>query len=249
MHGTFFKIVAKPGKRDELVEFLRWDAEVARVSEPETMRFDVWQVPGDAEAFFVYEAYANKASFEKHQANEPYKKYVGYIEPQVLVPEGRRDFFSSVESFVTNDDLVFIASSQRQAAAEAARPDVTALSFGSFPPDPGSLQHFDGYAEMRRLTLARNAAVAHVHFPPESRTYWHRHEGEQLLWFIEGEGRIGTRDSECKNLKTITCSMGYIARIPAGLSHWHGASRDSAATHIAITAGTTHWDERVLECS
>ena len=41
MYGTLVKIVAKPAKKDQLIEFLRWDATVAADSEPGTVRFDV----------------------------------------------------------------------------------------------------------------------------------------------------------------------------------------------------------------
>jgi hypothetical protein len=34
MYGTLVKIVAKPGVREQLLEFLRWDAAVARDEEP-----------------------------------------------------------------------------------------------------------------------------------------------------------------------------------------------------------------------
>ena len=44
MYGTLMKIVVKPGKRSKLLDYLRWDAQVAKASEPGTWRFDVWEV-------------------------------------------------------------------------------------------------------------------------------------------------------------------------------------------------------------
>jgi quinol monooxygenase YgiN len=41
MYGMLTRITVKPGKRTELLEYLRWDAEVAKASEPGTRRFDV----------------------------------------------------------------------------------------------------------------------------------------------------------------------------------------------------------------
>lgn len=49
MYGAFFKVVAKPWKKRELVDFLRWDAEIAKAAEPGTLRFDVWDVHSDNE--------------------------------------------------------------------------------------------------------------------------------------------------------------------------------------------------------
>jgi hypothetical protein len=45
MYGKLVKITVKPGKRDQLLEFLRHDAAVAYDAEPGTLRFDVWDVP------------------------------------------------------------------------------------------------------------------------------------------------------------------------------------------------------------
>jgi len=43
MYGMLTKIVVKPGKRTELLEYLRRDVEVAKAREPGTRRFDVWR--------------------------------------------------------------------------------------------------------------------------------------------------------------------------------------------------------------
>jgi (4S)-4-hydroxy-5-phosphonooxypentane-2,3-dione isomerase len=73
MYGMLTKIVAAPGKRSELLEYLRWDAEVAKATEPGTWRLDVWEAePG---VVYVYEAYKDRAAFEDHAANDPYKKW------------------------------------------------------------------------------------------------------------------------------------------------------------------------------
>ena len=43
MYGGLVKFVGKPGMRSEFLEFLRWDAKVAKDTEPGTLRFDVWE--------------------------------------------------------------------------------------------------------------------------------------------------------------------------------------------------------------
>jgi quinol monooxygenase YgiN len=80
------KLVAHAGRRAELDEFLRWDAEVARTQEPGTLRFDVWEVPEEPDAVYVYEAYVGQAAFQAQQEGEPFKKFVGEIVPSVIEP-------------------------------------------------------------------------------------------------------------------------------------------------------------------
>jgi hypothetical protein len=45
MYGAMFHAVAKPGRKQDLLNFLQWDADVARESEPGTIAFDVYQDP------------------------------------------------------------------------------------------------------------------------------------------------------------------------------------------------------------
>ena len=75
MYGTLARIVVKPGKRSELLEYLRWDAEVARTSEPGTWRFDVWEAEREPGVVYLYEAYKDRAAFEDHAKGDPYKKW------------------------------------------------------------------------------------------------------------------------------------------------------------------------------
>jgi quercetin dioxygenase-like cupin family protein len=77
-----------------------------------------------------------------------------------------------------------------------------------------------------------------VHFPPGTHTHWHRHDGQQLLWFIEGEGQVVLDDTT-----PLLCRAGDIVQIPPGARHWHGALAERHAVHIAITVGETHWEK------
>ena len=88
--GRAYQIIHRDGRRAELLEFLRWDAEVARVQEPGTLRFDVWDVPDEPDAFYVYEAYVDEAAFDAHREGEPFKRFVAgeisdMIEPVTFV--------------------------------------------------------------------------------------------------------------------------------------------------------------------
>jgi len=75
MYGTLMRIVLKPGKRSEFLDYLRWDAQVARDDEPGTLRFDVWEVEGEPDVLYLYEAYRDVQAFEAHQRNAPYRKW------------------------------------------------------------------------------------------------------------------------------------------------------------------------------
>jgi len=234
MFGMLFKIVAKSGKKGELINFLRWDAAVAKAAEPDTLRFDVWDVPNESDALYVYEAYTDEAAFMRHKANEPYQKYIDSIEPELLEREQRVDLFDRAHSLVSNEHPGWLTDLS-QINGDAS-PEILRLSVVSFPPDPAAAGHFEGPAEMRRLTAKRDASVAHVHFAPGVLTHWHRHSGEQLLWFIEGQGIVALLDGTSLN-----CRAGDIVRVKAGSIHRHGASVDGHAIHIAMTEGDTVW--------
>src|SRR5262249_6525793 len=151
---------------------------VARVAEPGTIRFDVWHVPYEPDGVYLYEAYTDPDAFASHQSNEPYKRFVSEIEPQLI---NEQDIlFDWADSLVSNSEPV--------SHTNARHPEISRLSINSFPHAVDILAHSNGYAELRRLAPEPNASVAHVHFPPGVRTDWHRHEGQQLLWFTEGEG-------------------------------------------------------------
>jgi (4S)-4-hydroxy-5-phosphonooxypentane-2,3-dione isomerase len=75
VYGAFMRIVVMPGMRPELLDYLRWDAQVARDREPGTLRFDVWEVEQEPDVVYVYEAYRDMQAFEAHKKNEPYKKW------------------------------------------------------------------------------------------------------------------------------------------------------------------------------
>ena len=50
------------------------------------MRFDVWQVPDEPDALYLYEAFVDRAAFDTHKEGEPFKKFVAEIVPNVVEP-------------------------------------------------------------------------------------------------------------------------------------------------------------------
>lgn len=67
-----------------------------------------------------------------------------------------------------------------------------------------------------------------VNFTPGSVNVFHTHTFDQVLYVTEGTGIVATENEE------VTVTPGTIIFIPAGEKHWHGATRGSAFSHIAV---------------
>ncbi len=90
-----FRLHLKPGKKSELIEFLKWDGEVARDSEPGTLRFEFYNDPEDDAAIYLYESYRDEAAFEEHKAHAPFQKYVSEVRPACVESADRLLPFSA----------------------------------------------------------------------------------------------------------------------------------------------------------
>lgn len=70
-----------------------------------------------------------------------------------------------------------------------------------------------------------------VFFDAGARTLPHTHSTDQLLYFLDGEGIVGTETSRR------LYGAGGMAIIPANEWHWHGAVPASPASHLSIRPG------------
>lgn len=87
------------------------------------------------------------------------------------------------------------------------------------------------------------AGVANVSFEPGCRNNWHKHiDGYQILLVTGGEGWYQEEGEEPRKL-----TPGDVIVTHEGVKHWHGATKDSWFSHIAITAGTAEWLEAVID--
>ncbi|CAJ1229495.1 cupin domain-containing protein [Lactiplantibacillus xiangfangensis] len=83
--------------------------------------------------------------------------------------------------------------------------------------------------------------VANVTFEPGCRNNWHiHHDGYQILLVTGGEGWYQEAGKPARLLHA-----GDAVTIHEGVKHWHGATKDSWFSHVAITKGTSEWCEPV----
>lgn len=81
-----------------------------------------------------------------------------------------------------------------------------------------------------------------VDFAPGARTHWHSHGNGQILQVLAGRGLIQSEGGPIRVLRA-----GDTVWVPAGETHWHGASPDSFMVHTAISLGTTQWELAVSD--
>jgi 4-carboxymuconolactone decarboxylase len=72
-------------------------------------------------------------------------------------------------------------------------------------------------------------AGATVSFEPAARTRWHAHPFGQLLVVTAGEGWMQRLGQPARRLQA-----GDVVWTPPGERHWHGATRASGLTHVAV---------------
>ncbi len=103
-------------------------------------------------------------------------------------------------------------------------------------------QYFKGQAYLNMLTTD-GVKVMNVTFEPSCRNNWHiHHGGGQILMAISGRGYYQELGKEVQIL-----NPGDIVQIPVGVKHWHGASRNSMFTHLAVEVPADNYETEWLE--
>lgn len=103
---------------------------------------------------------------------------------------------------------------------------------GSNPSNKGPAEWFTGTVRVDPLFSAEapsRVAGAHVTFEPGARTNWHTHPLGQTLIVTFGRGWV-QREGE----QRVEIRAGDVVRFAPDERHWHGASADTAVSHIAI---------------
>ncbi|MGZ9852077.1 cupin domain-containing protein [Limosilactobacillus ingluviei] len=112
--------------------------------------------------------------------------------------------------------------------------------FGFGDPNVAYAQYFQGQSFLNGLVAPEGSvdfAISNVSFEPGCRNHWHiHHDGYQILLVTAGEGWYQAAGHPAQLLHA-----GDVVVIKAGIKHWHGATKDSWFTHLAITKGTSEW--------
>ncbi|BFU34348.1 cupin domain-containing protein [Enterobacter asburiae] len=120
---------------------------------------------------------------------------------------------------------------------------------GSLPSAKGPEAWFTGTVRIDAPFQASeppSVGGATVTFEPGARTAWHTHPLGQTLIVTQGRGWLQEWGKAAEIL-----NQGDIAWIPPGVKHWHGASAQTAMTHIAIAESVNGspvaWLEKVTD--
>lgn len=113
----------------------------------------------------------------------------------------------------------------------------------------GSADYFTGKVRIDGMFQAEEPARvggATVTFEPGARTAWHTHPLGQTLIVTQGCGWVQERGKDVQEI-----NPGDIVWIPEGVKHWHGATAETAMTHIAIAeslnGSVVEWMEHVTD--
>ncbi len=103
---------------------------------------------------------------------------------------------------------------------------------GSQPSATPPAEYFTGTVRLDALFTSPEPARANgasVTFEPGSRTAWHTHPLGQTLIVTAGSGLAQRWGGPIEQIRP-----GDVVWFPPGEKHWHGASKTTAMTHIAI---------------
>ena len=124
--------------------------------------------------------------------------------------------------------------------------------FGIGQPNDEYAKYFKGNSYLNVLTDMNKTSLfmANVTFEPKCRNNWHIHHasknGGQILICTDGEGWYQEEGKDAISLKP-----GDVVTIPPNVKHWHGASKNSWFSHIAIEVPgidtSTEWCEAVTD--
>ncbi len=120
---------------------------------------------------------------------------------------------------------------------------------GSQPSGKGPADYFTGSVRLDPLASPpepARVAMAHVTFEPGARTAWHTHPLGQTLIVTAGCGWVQREGGKVEEIHP-----GDVVWFEPHEKHWHGATRTTAMSHIAIqeklNGSAVTWMEHVTE--
>ena len=119
--------------------------------------------------------------------------------------------------------------------------------FGLGKTNDAYAQYFVGQSYLNPVNK-EGVFIANVTFEPGCRNNWHVHRaskgGGQILLCTDGEGWYQEEGTKARKLMP-----GDVVYIAPGIKHWHGATRDSWFSHLAIEVPgeetSNEWLEKV----
>jgi quercetin dioxygenase-like cupin family protein len=130
------------------------------------------------------------------------------------------------------------------------KPDtIQIIRTGDVPSAKAPSNNFTGNVRVEMLFNGSHPARLSsgiVTFEPGARTNWHTHDKGQMLYILSGMGQVQEWGG-----KVIIVRSGDTVWFPAGVKHWHGATKDNAMSHLAISPigddNSTVWLEKVTD--
>ncbi len=120
---------------------------------------------------------------------------------------------------------------------------------GTKPSGKGAADYFTGTVRIDPLFNPHDAERvqgAQVTFEPGARTAWHTHPLGQTLIVTSGSGLVQREGGPIEKI-----APGDVVWFSPGEKHWHGASPQTAMTHIAIQevkgGKVVDWMEQVTD--
>jgi quercetin dioxygenase-like cupin family protein len=93
-----------------------------------------------------------------------------------------------------------------------------------------------------RSVDASNVRAVRFQYDAGARSYWHTHEGTQILLLEQGRGRMQIQGQRVQELVP-----GQPVALAGGIAHWHGAAPDQGLTQIAVNVGGVKWGSAVSD--
>ncbi len=112
-------------------------------------------------------------------------------------------------------------------------------------PIPMDGDHFSGPVTRRDLAeieARSDGSVVVVQFTAAARTNWHHHANGQVLYVLEGAGRVGVRTGG-----SVSILPGDLVYAPPAEEHWHGAAESQPMTQLTLSFGEAEWLEPVAD--
>lgn len=120
---------------------------------------------------------------------------------------------------------------------------------GSKPSGKGPAEYFTGTVRIDPLNEPPEPArvsMALVTFEPGARTAWHTHPFGQTLIVTTGAGWVQREGGIKENI-----FPGDVVYFEPNEKHWHGATADTAMSHIAVqekeNGSPVDWLEQVID--